>query len=200
MGNRLDNRPARLVNQVRLTARFRILGILPLLFFSAHLFYYLHHGGVGYMLWMCNISNLVLAAGLLLGQVVLIRIAVLWLIPGLPLWFWYTALGGGWLLTSTLTHVGGLIVGFFALSKARISRWTWVYAFVWYLLMQQISRLVTPAEMNVNVAHRVYSGWENVFSAYWQFWLLSTLLVGVGLWMMEILLLKVWPPSAASLE
>jgi len=107
---------------------------------------------------MCNIGNLVLAIGLFLGRPVIIRLAVFWLIPGLPLWIWYMVLRGGWLLTSTFTHVGGLVVGLFALSKIRADRRAWLYAFAWYLLAQQISRLTTPAELNVSAAHHIYTG------------------------------------------
>jgi hypothetical protein len=199
MKDQSENGSSRTVSDHHLTARFRWLGLLPLIFFLAHGLYYVRHGGLGYLLWMCNIGNLVLAIGLFLGRPVIIRLAVFWLIPGLPLWIWYMVLRGGWLLTSTFTHVGGLVVGLFALSKIRADRRAWLYAFAWYLLAQQISRLTTPAELNVNAAHRIYTGWENVFNAYWQFWLLSTLMVGVGLWVMGLMLLKLWPPHTANL-
>ncbi len=179
-------------------ARFRLLGLLPLSFFLIHSLYYVRHGGLSHMLWMCNIGNLVLAIGLLLDQPSLIRLAVFWLIPGLPLWIWFLVMRGGWLLTSTFSHVGGSIVGLVAIQRVGCDRRAWFYAFAWFLLVQQICRMVTPSELNVNVAHRVYPGWENVFSTYWQFWLASTLVAGVGLWIMGILLSKVSPAERAA--
>lgn len=149
------------------------------------------------MLWMCNIGNLLLALGLLLNQPLLIRVAVFWLIPGLPLWVWFMALRGGWLLTSGFAHIGGLIVGLFALAHVRVDRHAWLYAIVWFLAVQQVCRLITPVELNVNLAHRIFSGWETVFSAYWQFWIASTLAVGFGSRLMGIILLKLFPPRAA---
>ena len=187
-----------LIDGSELSARFRILGLFPLVFFLLHTLYYLRHGGLSYMLWMCNIGNLVLAAGLFLGRPLLIRVAVFWLLPGLPLWIWYIVLRGEGLFTSALSHIGGLMMGAIAISKVRADRRTWLHAFAWYLLVQQICRLVTPAALNVNIAHRIYSGWEGVFGAYWQFWLVTTLVAGTGLWIIGIILLKLLPPQATS--
>jgi hypothetical protein len=178
-----------------LTTRQRLAGLLPLIFFLIHALYYVRHGGLGHILWMCNISNLLLAAGILLNQPRLVRAAVLWLILGLPLWLYFVVLRGEWLLTSSLAHVGGLAVGLFALAKVRADRWSWLCAcaFAWFLFLQQVCRWVTPAELNVNVAHRIYSGWEQVFSAYWQFWLATAAAVGTGLWVMGTILSKLLP-------
>ncbi len=183
-----------MIAEDRLTSRFRLLGLLPLGFFLVHALYYVYHGGLSHLLWMCNIGNLVLAMGLLLGRPALIRLAVFWLIPGLPLWIWFMVMKGGWLLTSTFSHVGGLVVGLMALKKVRADRSTWLYAVAWYLFLQVICRLFTPAELNVNVAHKVYSGWENAFSRYWQFWLATTLLTTAGSWIEGQILLKLVPP------
>jgi hypothetical protein len=149
------------------------------------------------MLWMCNVGNLALALGLLFDRAVLIRVAVFWLIPGLPLWFYYVVMRGGWLVTSGVAHLGGLVVGLLAIFKTRVSRQTWLYALIWYLAVQQICRVVTPAELNVNIAHSVYRGWETAFGAYWRFWAATTLLAAGGLWIMNLTLLKVFPESTS---
>jgi len=181
-----------------LPTRFRLLGVLPLIFFLTHALYYVRHGGLSHLLWMCNIGNLVLSVGLFFGRPALIRLAVFWLIPGLPLWLWYVVMRGGWLLTSSFAHVGGLIVGLIALARVRVSRWSWLSATAWYLLVQQVCRMFTPAALNVNLAHQIYGGWENVFSSYWQYWLATTAAVGVGMWLMGIILVKLLPPRTAS--
>jgi len=143
---------------------------------------------------MCNIGNLVLAIGLLLNLPAVSRVAVTWLIPGLGLWFWFVVMQGGWLLTSGFAHIGGLLVGLVAMYKVRADSRTWLYALVWYLLLQQISRMTTPPELNVNVAHRIYTGWEDTFGTYWEFWLLTTIIVAAGLWVLGVILVKLWPP------
>jgi len=180
----------------RLPDRLRLLGLLPLGFFCAHAFYYWRRGESGHILWMCNIGNLLLAAGLITARPVLVRVAAIWLIPGLLVWYWFVVRPWGFVPTSTLAHLGGLAVGMYALSIIRVDLRAWVYAFLWYLFVQLLCRLFTPAALNVNVAHKVYEGWEGMFSAYWQFWLATTAVVAVGLWLLILVLSKLWPLRA----
>jgi len=182
-------------NAEPLDVSFRLLGLLPLIFFLAQLIHYWRGGGLANMLWMCNIGNLALAIGLFAGHREVIRVAAIWMIPGLGIWFLYVFLPSGFLLTSTLAHAGGFVVALVALRKVRVDRTAWVYAFIWYLLMQVISRLTTAPDANVNVAHRIQSGWESTFSSYWEFWPLMTLAVGGGLWTVGRLLNRLWPAT-----
>ena len=189
----------------------RLLGILPLAFFSAQAIHYWHINELGHMLWMCNIGNLMLAVGLFLEEATLIRVAVIWMLPGLVVWVLYVVPTWGMLLTgrlsfgqffgvlsSTLAHVGGVSVGLVVLRKVRMDGTAWFYAFIWYFVVQLLSRLVTPAAMNVNLSHRIQDGWEQSFSAYWKFWLLLTAMVGLCLWILGFLLKTLWPASAQS--
>jgi len=192
--NRLLESKVREHSSRKLTLGFRLLGLLPLLFFLLHANYYRQVGGMSNMLWMCNIGNLVLAVGLFLASPILIRLAVIWLIPGLPIWLWFVVRPGGWILTSFFAHAGGLTVGLIAMQKVRASRWMWLQAFVWFLLVQEICRLFTPVGPNVNAAHLIYGEFEPLFNRYWQFWTVGTLVVAIGLWIMGFLLLKLFPP------
>lgn len=178
-----------------LPARFRLLGSLPLLFFILHASYYRQAGGLSHLLWMCNIGNLLLAFGLFLARPVLIRVALIWLLPGLPIWLWFVVKPGWWILTSFFAHAGGLTVGLIAIHRVRASRWMWLQALVWYLLVQEICRLFTPRELNVNGGHLIFPEFEIAFSAYWQFWIVGTLVVAVGLWTIGFALLKLFPPA-----
>jgi hypothetical protein len=178
----------------RLAIEFRLFGLLPLIFFAAHFLHYLKVGGLANMLWLCHVSSLLLAAGLFLNRPVLIRVATFWMITGLFIWICYVVAGGEWILTSLFIHVGGVIVGLVALHIVRADRTAWLYALAWFLLVQQVSRMVAPTELNVNVAHRVYDGMDKYFSAYWQYWLASTMGVAIGLWMLGVTLWKMFPP------
>ncbi len=193
MQERLINDDVLWLASDRPSARFRILGILPLAFFLAQAVHYWRINELGHMLWMCNIGNLVLAIGLFLNQAILIRIAVLWMIPGLVVWLLYVVLAWGVFLSSTLAHVGGAIVGMLALKKVRIDRGTWRYALLWYLAVQLLSHLITPFEMNVNVSQKIYDGWQQTFTAYWKFWLVLTLVTAVVLWILGLILQALWP-------
>ena len=178
--------------------RLRLLGLLPLLFFFAQAAHYWQTNELGHMLWMCNIGNLLLAIGLFFNQALLIRVAVIWLIPGLVVWFFYVALAWGLVLSSTLAHVGGILVGLIAIKKVRMDRKAWLYALGWYLLIQLLSYLITPPEMNVNVSHSVEPGWQQTFDAYWKFWLALTLLTALLLWLLGRLLNRFWPMTVES--
>jgi hypothetical protein len=198
----------------KLNARkLRLLGVLPLAFFTAQAIHYWQINELGHMLWMCNIGNLLLALGLFFEQATLIRVAVIWMVPGVAVWFVYVVPTWGAVLTgksnyavlfgvlsSTLAHLGGFSVGIVVLRKIGMDGRAWFYAFVWYFIVQLISHLATPAAMNVNLSHAVQPGWEQTFSTYLRFWLVLTLLIGVGLWILGLILKMLWPVSPASSE
>ncbi len=184
----------------------RLLALLPLLFFLAQAIHYWQIGEFGHVLWMCNIGNLLLAIGIFLQQPILIRVAVMWAIPGLIVWCIYVVPTWGMLLTgrfsfteffgvisSSLAHVGGIAVGVVLLPRFRMDGRTWLYAFAWYLIMQVVSRLVTSRAMNVNLAHRIQDGFEPAFGSYWKFWIVLTLAVAVVAWILGLLLKRLWP-------
>ena len=194
-------------------SQFRLLGILPLAFFMAQAIHYWQINQPGHMLWMCNIGNLLLALGLFLEQTILVRVAVMWMVPGLAVWFAYVVPTWGMLLTgnfsytellgvvsSTLAHVGGFAVGMVALRKVKMDSRAWVYTFLWYLIVQLTARLITPAAMNVNLSHNIQAGWEQTFSAYWKFWFVLTVLVGIGSWILGLLLRLLWPARDLAVE
>ena len=147
---------------------------------------------------MCNIGNLLLAMGLFLEKARVVRLAAIWMIPGLIVWVLYVVLTWGVFLTSTLAHVGGLIVAMIALRTYRMDRTAWRWAFGWYLMVQLCSRLVTPPELNVNLAHAIQPGWEQTFGSYWIFWIILTLIGIVVLWLSGLLLWSIWPASPLS--
>lgn len=174
-------------------ARFRLIGLLPLGFFAAQAIHYWRFGGLGNLAWMCNVGDLLLAVGLFLNHKELIRAAAIWTLPGLVVWFWFVWLEGSTGCSSTLAHVGGIIVGVLVLRRVRMDRTAWIYAFAWYLFMQIVSRLTTSPGLNVNVAHHIQTGWEGTFASYWKFWLVMTMVVAVGLWIIGRALFLIWP-------
>ena len=193
--------------------RLCLVGFLPLTFFSAQAIHYWQINELGNMLWMCNIGNLLLALGLFFEAALLIRVAVIWMVPGVAVWFAYVVPTWGMLFTgrfsyaelfgvlsSTLAHLGGFAVGIAVLRKVGMDGRAWLYAFIWYFVVQLISRLITPAAMNVNLSQGIQPGWEKAFSSYWSFWLVLTVLVGACLWILGLLLRRLWPASPALSE
>ena len=176
----------------------RLLGLLPLFFFVAQGVHYWLINELGHLLWMCNIGNLLLALGLFLEKERVVRLAAIWTIPGLLVWVIYVVLAWGVFLTSTMAHIGGLVVAMIALREYRMDRTAWRWAFGWYLVVQLLSRFVTPAELNVNLAHSIQPGWERAFNSYWTFWITLTLIGIVVVWLSGLLLSSIWPSSGAS--
>ena len=192
--------------------RFRSLGILPFVFFLSQAIHYWHIGEFGQVLWMCNIGNLVLAIGIFLNEKTVIRVAAIWMVPGVLVWIAYVVPTWGILFTgqaslgqlfgvlsSTLAHLGGFSVGMLILRRVRMDNRAWVFAFAWYFVLQLISRMATPAPMNVNVSQQIQAGWESSFSAYWKFWAVLTVLVAVCLWVLATFLKLVWPDRVGGL-
>jgi hypothetical protein len=173
--------------------KLRLLGILPLIFFLAQCVHYWKRHELGNLMWMCNIGNLVLAMGLFLEKPVVVRLAAIWTVPGLLVWFLYVVLMWEVFLSSFLAHVGGLAVAMVALSQYKMDRTSWRWAFGWYLVVQLASRFVTAPALNVNLAHAIQPGWERAFHSYWSFWLVLTLTAVVTLWLSGLLLWRIWP-------
>jgi len=191
--------------------QFRLLGLLPLIFFLAQAIHYWQINQLGHMLWMCNIGNLLLALGIFFEQALLIRVAVIWGMPGVVVWCLYVVPTWGMLITgeasgsefygvfaSTLAHVGGLSVGILVLRKVRMNGGAWAYSFLWYFIVQLASRLFTPIAFNVNLSQRVQEGWEGMFTSYWTFWLVLSALVGCGSWLLDLLLKRLWPAPSTT--
>lgn len=175
--------------------RLRLLGILPVLFFLAQGVHYWRINQLGHLFWMCNLGNLLLATGLFLDKRRVIRLAAIWTIPGLLVWFVYVVLAWGVFLSSTLAHIGGLAVAAVALKTYRMDRRSWVYAFGWYLGVQLLSRFFTAPALNVNLAHAVQPGWEQTFTSYWVFWLTLTLVTAAVLWLSGLFWRSIWPAA-----
>ena len=180
-----------------LEPRYRLLGLLPLIFFLVQTIHYWRFGGMGNLLWICNLGNVLLGIGLLIDQRELIRAAGIWTIPGLLIWIMYVLLPSGFYFSTTLAHVGGIIVGLIALKRVGVDRFAWLYAFVWMLLTQIAARLVASPELNVNLAHHVQSGWETTFSSYWKFWVVLMLATAAVLWAVGKALSLIWPAREA---
>jgi hypothetical protein len=192
-----------------LTTRFRLLGVLPLTFFLAQAVHYRQIDQLGHLLWMCNVGNLLLAVGLFLDQPIMIRVAGIWSIPGLVVWwryvftewFYYATLDWYAVTSGTLAHIGGLVVGLVSLRRVRVDRLAWLYAFAWYLAIQFISRLITPAELNVNLSYRVHESWQTRFNSYWKFWIVLTIVGAAILWLTGWFLKRIWPcPSISQFQ
>ncbi len=146
---------------------FRLLGLLPLAFYLVHPFrLYVLRGSPAEALWFCQVANLLLAAGMFFVWPRVVGVAALWLLVGTSIWAVDLAAGGELLPTSLLPHLGGTGLAVYAVRTLGFPKRTWLVAAASMLALQWITRCLTPPEPNVNLAFRVWHGWENVFPSY----------------------------------
>jgi hypothetical protein len=157
-------------------------GIFPLALFVARLIELAWQEKTPHILWICHISSLVIALGLFSGSIEFVRVSVLWLVLGIPIWPIEIIRTGIMEITSIGTHYIALVFGLFLLRRLGFGKKSWLYALIWFLFLQQITRIFTPVELNVNLAHTVYPGWEQIFPHYWQYWLLTNAGSAFFLW------------------
>jgi hypothetical protein len=96
--------------------------------------------------------------------------------------------------TTFLTHIGGTVIGIFTIRRIGYARQTWKYAAIYAAVIFILSRLFTAPELNVNLSHTFYPGWEMVFHFYWQYFLFLAGQVLLGLYLLSILLERFFPP------
>ena len=185
------------------TLRFRLLGFLPLSFFLARAVEYMIVAKTPeQMLWSCHVSNLMLAAGLFMGNPFLIRVAVFWQILGVPPWILATTMEMAWLkpvtLVSIFSHLGGFIVAVIAIRQVGARRGSWIPSLIYFVVLQQLTRLATvPGPYtNVNVAHFAYGPMKDWFASYWTYWAANTSAVALTLIVIEFVLLRLFPIKA----
>ena len=142
------------------------LGLLAFAFYAIHAGVHLANGEAQDLWWVCHVATLLVGVGFCLGTAAPIAIGFLWLCVGDALWLLELAGGEPLLPSSLLTHVGGFLLSLYGLRLYGLPRGTWWQAVVALLAMQQLTRWLTPAEANVNVAFAVWKGWEGWFPSY----------------------------------
>lgn len=170
----------------------RLIGVLPIVFFAVTLASHARDHSAWTLLWMCNLCNLVLAAGLLLRRQWLIWVATTWLILGLPLWIWNTFLNSDFHLHSLFTHAVAPIVGLWAMRGRPAVRGTWMVATLFGAAVQGVCRAITPPELNINVSHASYKGLPDIFASYPVYATLNLIAFALALLAMEKTLARVW--------
>jgi len=142
------------------------LGIALILFYAIHGAVHIARGEPYDLLWGCHLAALLVASGLLLRNATLNAIGLLWACFGLPLWIIDVATGGELMPTASLTHVGALAIGIYGVRLLGMPRGSAWKALAAYCALWLVTRLLTPPAANINLAFRVYPGWERLFPTY----------------------------------
>lgn len=142
------------------------IGVSALLCYAIHAGSHVLAGRPEEALWACHVATLLVGVGALLENSSVVAVGVLWLAFGNPLWILDLLTGGEFLPTSPLTHVGGLLLGLLALRRLPPAGAIWWKAVLAFAALLVVTRLLTPASANVNLAFAVASGWERIFPSY----------------------------------
>lgn len=158
----VDRAPARGRADLRLPG----LGALALGFYLVHAGGHILNGHIEDAFWACHLGALLVAVGLMAGRPLACAVGFLWLSVGDVFWGLDLAAGGELIPSSLLTHVGGLLIGGFAVVRFGMPRYAALLAIAGFLALQVLSRLFTDPASNLNLAHAVWPGWEAVFPSY----------------------------------
>ena len=154
-------------------------GSLGIIFYAIHSAYTISVGETPAVLWVCHVSALVVAAGWFLERPRLFAVPLLWLVWGNMLWALYLAGGGDFYPTSIFTHIGAMVLALLGLRAYGMPRLCWPWATAGMGALVLITRLATPPQLNVNLAHRVHEGWETMFPSHFAYVLLLLCVSGL---------------------
>ena len=171
----------------------RLGGVAVLIIFLATLVIYRDQGDWGDILWACHVANLMLGVGMLLNIPFVIQLAALLIIPGTAVWITEVILGDSNTPISTLAHLGGAIIAVYAVYLVGIRGGVTLYAFGFTMILQHISRFITPERLNVNMGTQIWPPWDAVFSVYWKYWVFTSLVCLICIFITELLLVYFFP-------
>ncbi len=150
--------------------KLRILGGLCCAGFAAHATWHILAGTPQDIIWVCNLSALLVGFGLILGSPLMNSVGLLGLTIGLPTWILSLVSGEPLIPTSLLTHVLGLALGIVGARRMGIPPQAWWMALLFVAAVMIASRLFTSEEANVNLAFGPIEGlslWKFTGAGHW---------------------------------
>jgi hypothetical protein len=142
---------------------------MAIAFYTAHGTTWILRGVPGGLLWACHLGCLLVGIALIAQRPWLNAVGVLWLALGNILWAIDLAWGGEFIITSPLTHIGGVLIGFRYARRAGFPRGSWLAALAGIAALHLLTGYVTPANENINVAFSVHASLRKVFPDFLAF-------------------------------
>ena len=177
----------------------RRLAFAAIMLASLHAAYHIGRGHAGEMLWMCNASVVLLAVGLTTRADRVIGVGTLWILVGLPLWLDHVLSGRGVLLpTSILSHVGGFVIALLSTRRRGLAKGSWWRAGAAMVAVWVVARLITSPVDNVNLAFRIWPGWERYSTSFPLYLAGSGSTVVLAFVLFEWTARKLWPRTQAA--
>lgn len=145
----------------------RLWGFIPLLFFALKLWQYLPPADTWQIFWFCNLSNLMLALAIFARVPNLVFICATLLTVGLPIWIFDFIMNGDFHPFSILTHTASPVLGFLVACRLGWTKHVLWETPLYYIALQLLARLFTPAVLNINVAFAIYAPVKGLFPSFW---------------------------------
>lgn len=155
-------------------------GFIPLFMFALKAWQYRAPQDQYQLLWFCNAANLLMGLAIFThwGNGVFVCSALL--LVGLPIWVFDVFATGDFHVFSVFTHVVSPLVGVLVGRQLGANRHVFWQTLAFYLLLQLLARLFTPAAQNINVAFDIYAPVKKLFPNFWIYSL--TNLIGLMAW------------------
>ncbi len=164
----------------------RILAVLGAAAFLAHTLLKVRDGLLPELLWGCNVSAVALILGFAFEWPRVVGAAFLWrLVLGEPGFLAGLGSGERYTWTSALVHLVPTALAALYLRRSGLPRGSAAWALAVSLLLVPLSRAWTPADLNVNFAHRRIAFLAERFPGRWAYRLASLLLAGAALGLAE---------------
>jgi hypothetical protein len=125
-----------------------VLGCAAIVFYGAHAATWLQRGAPANLLWTCHLGCLLVGIAVLAGRPLANAVGVHWLALGNILW---------------CINLAGLLIGLWYARRAGLPKGSWLKALAAIAVLHVLSGFVTPARENINLAFRVFDGWEKIF-------------------------------------
>ena len=122
-----------------------LAGALAIAFFLIHAAALVRAGEHYHIIWSCHLGCLIVGIGLLVRLPWLYAIGFFWLTMGVPLWLLNVFTSHEFMLTSTLSHIGGIIIAVYGLRFLKIPRFAWAAATAGLVVLGILTRLGNSA-------------------------------------------------------
>lgn len=167
--------------------KLKFLGLLPLCTALYTTYFEWRFGHIGHALWVCNLANYLLAAAMLLGWRRVLWVSTMWVVIGSPLWIWDNLTRGEFIsVHAFFVHIISAALGVYAIVRSgHVAGAVWPLAALAGLSAQGLSRLFTPAELNVNMSFAVHPQLAAYFGNYGQYFVFNLISMTLTLILVE---------------
>lgn len=169
------------------TTRNRILSLAVLAAMVVHTYFKWKWGTLPELLWACNVASFTIILGLFFDKPILVGAGFLWHISvGEPGYVFGVMQTGRTTWVSVMVHSLPTVAAFLSLRRTGLPRSAPYLAFALFIALVPISHYLTPAHLNVNMAHQRLWILQQRFPGNWDYRFVFSAI------MLSIMLLADW--------